>query len=107
MKGRMLIIGLGMIGIVSSQTVVTNVKCHKKCFKYYKEDSKGNTIHTKDCMAEVYMDDLDPCLFDKYELAHPLHIELYQLREEVAQLREIIEKQRNYLESIRLAANKD
>ena len=106
MRVKLLIIGLGMIGIVSSQSIVTNVKCHKKCFKYYKEDSKGNTIHTKDCMAEVYMDDLDPCLFDKYGLAHPLHIELYELREEASQLREIIEKQRDYLESIRVAANK-
>ncbi len=106
MKVKILIIALGMIGIVSSQSFVTNVKCDKKCLKYYQEDSQGNTIHTKDCMAEIYMNDLDPCLFDKYGLAHPLHIELYELREEVDQLREIIEKQREYLESIRVAANK-
>ena len=105
MKKKFLIIGLAMSGLVASQSVVTSVECDKKCIKYYKEDTKGNTIHNKDCMAKVYMNNLDPCLFDKYGLAHPLHLELYELREEVILLRKIIEKQREYLEKIREASN--
>ena len=106
MKKKYLFIALAMGTLVSSQSVVTNVKCDKKCIKYYREDSKGNTIHNRDCMAMVYMDDLDPCLFSKYNLAHPLHVELYKLREEVKLLRKIIDEQREFLEKIREAANK-
>ena len=106
MKRKYLFIALAMGTLAFSQTVPTKVNCSKKCTKYYKEDTKGNTIHDRNCMAEVYMDNLDPCLFEKHGLAHPLHIELYELRAEVVILREIIEKQREYLEKIRKAANK-
>tara|TARA_R110002020_G_scaffold60260_1_gene163532 strand:- start:153 stop:473 length:321 start_codon:yes stop_codon:yes gene_type:complete len=100
MKKKYLFIALAMGTLVSSQSVVTEVKCAKKCLKYYKEDTKGNTIHNKDCMAIVYMDDLDPCLFDKYGLAHPLFIQLDALKKENETLREIIEEQKEYLDKL-------
>ena len=100
MKRKYLFIALAMGTLVSSQSVVTNVKCDKKCIKYYQEDSKGNTIHNKDCMAMVYMNDLDPCLFDKYEIIHPIFFKYNKLREEVIKLRKIIDEQRGYIELI-------
>jgi hypothetical protein len=106
MKRKYLFIALAMGTLAFSQTVPTKVNCAKPCIKYYKEDTKGNTIHHRDCVAEVYMDNLDPCLFDKHGLVHPLHIELYELREEVIVLREIIEKQREYLERVRKVLSK-
>tara|TARA_R110002020_G_scaffold461795_1_gene680919 strand:- start:324 stop:647 length:324 start_codon:yes stop_codon:yes gene_type:complete len=100
MKKKYLFIALAMGTLVSSQSVVTDVKCDKKCIKYHQEDTKGNTIHTKDCMAMVYMNDLDPCLFDKYELTHPLFIKYNKLKEEVIKLRKIVDEQRKYIEII-------
>jgi len=105
MKRKYLFIALAMGTLVSSQSVVTKVKCEKNCKKYYQEDSKGNILHKTNCTAEVRMTDLDPCLFDKYGLTHPLHVEYLKLKEEVELLRNIIEEQREYLEKIREAAN--
>ena len=100
MKKKYLFIALAMGTLVSSQSVVTDVKCDKKCTKYYREDSKGNTIHNRDCMAMVYMNDLDPCLFDKYGLVHPLFIQLDALKKENEMLKEIIKEQREYLDKL-------
>ena len=100
MKKKYLFIALAMGTLVSSQSVVTDVKCDKKCIKYYREDTQGNTIHNRDCMAMVYMDDLDPCLFDKYGLVHPLFIQLSALKKENEMLREIIKEQREYLDKL-------
>tara|TARA_R100000700_G_C3158091_1_gene134786 strand:- start:969 stop:1298 length:330 start_codon:yes stop_codon:yes gene_type:complete len=103
MKRKYLFIALAMGTLSFSQArpELTNVKCSKKCTKYYKEDTKGNTIHDRSCIAEVYMSDLDPCLFDKYGLAHPIHIKLHKLKEEVAQLRQIVDTQRDWIEELR------
>ena len=106
MKRKYLFIALAMGTLVSSQSVVTNVKCDKKCIKYYREDSQGNTIHNRDCMAMVYMNDLDPCLFDKYGLAHPFHEKVHHLQQEIKELRKIIEEQREYIDKIEEIINK-
>ena len=106
MKKKYLFIALAMGTFAFGQNVKTNVKCSKKCIKYYQEDTKGNTMHQADCTTEVRMADLDPCLFDKYKLTHPLHVEYLEMRKELMLLREIVEEQRESLKLIREAYNK-
>jgi len=107
MKRKYLFIALAMGALVSGQNIETNIKCSKKCLKYYQEDSKGNTMHKANCTAEVRLTDLDPCLFEKYGIAHPLYAELYLLREEVQLLRKIVNENREYHDLLKEAINSD
>ena len=102
MKKKLLIISLAMNGFVAGQGEISNITCNDKCTAHHGwEDDNGNAVHNRDCVAEVTMENLDPCLFDKLNLKHPLEIEVKYLRSEIEILREKIVTQEKYLDIIR------